>query len=82
MKHFEVNFVDGTVETVMSEAIPLAWTQPLFRKNSDGSLEEVPIYDEWWHATLLTLDDETKTKLVPYGRIHININNVTFIKET
>jgi hypothetical protein len=62
MKHYEVNFTDGSVETVSAGILPL-----------DGS--------GWWAATLLTLDAETGSKLVPHGRIHINLDNVTFIKE-
>ncbi len=36
-----------------------------------------------WTVVLLTLDATTQSnKLVPFGRIHINLNNVTFIRET
>lgn len=62
MKHFEVNFVDRTMEVVGADKLPTA-----------GS--------GYWTAILLTLDAETLSKFVPHGTIHINLDNVTFIKE-
>jgi hypothetical protein len=66
MNHYEVSFVDRTVELVGIEN-PVVFI---------GSTK-----DQWWHVTLLSLDAETKTKLVPCGKAQINLNNVTFIKE-
>jgi hypothetical protein len=61
VKHYEVNFVDRTVETV--------------------GAEDTPLDSSWWRVTLLNLDAETQTKLVPHGTVIINLVNVTFIKE-
>jgi hypothetical protein len=71
MKHYQVNFVDGTVETVEADSFPHV-----------VEYEFMSPINSWWHVTLMHLDAETQTKFVPYGKIHINHDNVTFIKET
>jgi hypothetical protein len=78
MKHYEVNFVDGTVETVGADDLPTDITNPMFiSKEMDGiaTVETAPT-THWWRVTLLSLDAESGTK------ISINLDNVTFIKET
>lgn len=66
MKQYQINFVDCTVETVRADHEPLP-SNPV---------------SAWWKVTLMTLDAETHTKFVSFGTVYINMNNVTFIKET
>jgi hypothetical protein len=35
----------------------------------------------WWYVTCLHADPDSG-KLIPYGKIHINLDAITFIKET
>jgi hypothetical protein len=78
MKHYEVNFVDQTVETVMSESLPPFMYDGVIVDGESISTLPAP---KWWSVTLLVLDAEESKKLVPHGRVHVNLNNVTFIKE-
>jgi len=84
MKHYEVNFVDGTYETVMSDELPPIVRPSFFINHKTAELYEVHPFPStnFWTVTLLNLDAETNSKLVPFGQIHINLDNVTFIKET
>ena len=77
-KHYEVNFNDGTIETVMSPLLPPDIEQPMFMSN-ENEIVVVPAH-RWWTVTLLTVSTD-KEKLVPFGRVHVNLDNVTFIKE-
>ena len=85
MKHYNVNFIDGTEETVGSDELPPDIISPMFTYKSDGegnrTVELLPT-SVWWTVILLHLDAETNSKFVPFGRVHINLKNVTFIKET
>jgi hypothetical protein len=67
MKHYEVNFVDRTVEIVMADSLPVLTTPETAR---------------FWSVILLTVSAEEPDKLVPHGNIYINLDNVTYIKET
>lgn len=83
MKHYEVNFVDQTVQTVMSDELPPSMTQPMYhithKTPEQYEIKQVP-ESRYWYVTLLTLDSDN-VKLVPFGKIYINLDNVTFIKE-
>jgi hypothetical protein len=84
MKHYEVNFVDGTVETVGAEDLPTDISKLMFISKEMGGIATVEVAPttHWWRVTLLSLDAESGTKLVPHGKISVNLDNVTFIKET
>lgn len=83
MKHYELNFVDRTMEIVGADDLPPIVIQPLYKVVGTEQGTDIVVIPEhnWWTATKLDLDAETQTKLVPHGRIHINLRNITFIKE-
>jgi hypothetical protein len=79
MKHYEVNFVDGTVETVGSDDLPPSITNPLYVVTKEGETESI-VEKRWWTGTILASNPDSG-KLIPHGRVHVNLDNVTFIKE-
>ena len=82
MKHYEVNFTDGTMETIAAEDLPPQIISPMFAvQTGKGQVEfqSVPEH-RWWYVTYLRLDPDS-TKFVSYGMVHINLDTVTFIKE-
>ena len=83
MKHYEVNFVDRTVEIVMADSLPSEML-PTFQMNAkqEGTQLTILPTTRFWSVKLLTVSAEEPGKLVPHGNIHINLDNVTYIKET
>lgn len=60
MKHYEVNFIDRTIELVGSDDLP-------------------PLLERFWTVFRIRVDSEgNRTK---DGRIRVNLDNVTFIKD-
>ena len=84
MKYYAVNFVDGHMQVVGADNLPPQITHPMFlsRETAPG-IQEIHVAPEhrWWYVTYLHADPDSG-KLIPYGKIHINLDTVTFIKET
>lgn len=79
-KHFEVYFINVEDHLlVMADELPVQMGSPLYIAKETGELSAVPI-TIWWVVTLLRVDSMTQER-TPKGRIHINLDNVSFIRE-
>ena len=79
-KHFEVHFININ-DYIFVEAVelPAQMGSPLYIAKEAGELSAVPV-TIWWVVTLLQVDSMTQER-TPKGRIHINLDNVSYIKE-
>jgi hypothetical protein len=80
LKHYDVSFIDKTEVTVGTDKPPTEFYPMISADTESGEVKIIPS-GRWWSATLLVTDGSYLPRLVANGKIHINLDNVTYIKE-
>jgi hypothetical protein len=83
MKHYEITFVDGHVQTVGADDLPPQIITPMYAAQvGEGKVEFRTLPEHrWWYVTILRRDPDSN-KLTSNGKIHVNLDSVSYIKET
>jgi len=83
MKYYAVNFIDGHMQVVGADDLPPQIVTPMYEAQvGQEGIKIRPVREHrWWYVTYLHADPDSG-KLIPYGKIHINLDAITFIKET